>query len=93
VATSGRAHFRLCDLGLVLALLLSELRGLGVVPAEFAFWVGHPLLAPMLITGSWVPIEALLIASIGTRRASGSSACSCNSRSRTLMRGATRARS
>ena len=52
--------------GLVLALLLSELRGLGLVPAEFAFWVGHPLLAPMLITGSWVPIEALLIASIGT---------------------------
>jgi hypothetical protein len=28
--------------------------------------VGHPLLAPVLITGSWVPIEALLIASIGT---------------------------
>jgi hypothetical protein len=52
--------------GLVLALLLSELRGLGVVPPEFAFLVGHPLLAPVLITGSWVPIEALLIASIGT---------------------------
>ncbi len=52
--------------GLVLALLLSELRGLGVVPAELAFWVGHPLLAPMLITATWVPIEALLIASIGT---------------------------
>ena len=52
--------------GLVLALLLSELRGLGAVPPEFAFWVGHPLLAPVLITGSWVPIEALLIASIGT---------------------------
>jgi hypothetical protein len=52
--------------GLVLALLLSELRGLGLVPAELAFWVGHPLLAPVLITGSWVPIEALLIASIGT---------------------------
>jgi hypothetical protein len=52
--------------GLVLALLLSELRGLGIVPAELAFWLGHPLLAPVLITGSWVPIEALLIASIGT---------------------------
>jgi DnaJ domain/Tetratricopeptide repeat/RDD family len=52
--------------GLVLALLLSELRGLGAVPTDFAFWVGHPLLAPVLITGSWVPIEALLIASIGT---------------------------
>ena len=52
--------------GLVLALLLSELRGMGIVPPEFAFWLGHPLLAPILITGSWVPIEALLIASIGT---------------------------
>ena len=52
--------------GLVLALLLSELRGMGVVPVEFAFWVGHPLLAPVFITGSWVPIEALLITSIGT---------------------------
>jgi len=52
--------------GLVLALLLSELRGLGLVPPDLAFWVGHPLLAPMLITGTWVPVEALLIASIGT---------------------------
>ncbi|HTQ00138.1 MAG TPA: DnaJ domain-containing protein [Casimicrobiaceae bacterium] len=52
--------------GLVLALLLSELRGVGMVPSDLAFWVGHPLVAPILITGSWVPIEALLIASIGT---------------------------
>jgi uncharacterized RDD family membrane protein YckC len=52
--------------GLVLALLLSELRGLGIVPTDLAFWIGHPLLAPMLITASFVPIEALLIASIGT---------------------------
>ncbi len=52
--------------GLVLALLLSELRGLGAVPTDLAFWLGHPLIAPILITGSWVPIEGLLIASIGT---------------------------
>lgn len=52
--------------GLVLALLLSELRGVGLVPQELAYWLGHPLLAPMLITASWVPIEGLLIASIGT---------------------------
>jgi DnaJ domain/RDD family/Tetratricopeptide repeat len=52
--------------GLVLALLLSELRGVGLVPADLAFWIGHPLIAPMLITGSWIPIEALLIASTGT---------------------------
>lgn len=52
--------------GLVLALLLSELRGLGVIAPELAFWLGHPLIAPVLITASFVPIEALLIASIGT---------------------------
>ncbi|MCC7040785.1 MAG: DnaJ domain-containing protein [Burkholderiales bacterium] len=52
--------------GLVLALLLSELRGLGAIAPELAFWLGHPLVAPVLITASFVPIEALLIASIGT---------------------------
>jgi uncharacterized RDD family membrane protein YckC len=52
--------------GLVLALLLSELRALGAVPDTLSYWLGHPLLAPILITGSWVPIEALLIASVGT---------------------------
>jgi hypothetical protein len=31
-----------------------------------AFWIGHPLLAPILITGTWVPVEALLIASLQT---------------------------
>jgi uncharacterized RDD family membrane protein YckC len=51
--------------GLVLALLLSELRGLGAMPPDLAFWLGHPLVAPILITGSWIPIEALLIASVG----------------------------
>ena len=52
--------------GLVLALLLSELRGAGAVPEQLAYWLGHPLVAPILITGSWVPIEALLIASLAT---------------------------
>ena len=52
--------------GLVLALLLSELRALGSCPTNLSYWLGHPLLAPVLITGSWVPIEALLIASVGT---------------------------
>jgi DnaJ domain/RDD family/Tetratricopeptide repeat len=50
--------------GLVLALLLSTLHGAGVVGDNAAFWVGHPLLAPILITLSWVPIEGLLIASL-----------------------------
>ncbi|MBS0320866.1 MAG: DnaJ domain-containing protein [Proteobacteria bacterium] len=52
--------------GLVLALLLSELKGAGVIPDEWAFWLGHPLLAPVLITATWIPIEAALIASLGT---------------------------
>jgi hypothetical protein len=52
--------------GLVLALLLSELRGAGAIPNALVYWIGHPLLAPVLITGTWVPIEALLIASLQT---------------------------
>src|SRR5665213_2572039 len=52
--------------GLVLALLLSELRGADVVPETVASWLGHPLVAPTLITLSWVPIEGLLLASLGT---------------------------
>jgi len=52
--------------GLVLALLLSQLRALGVVADGVAYWLIHPLLAPMLVTASWMPIEALLITSVGT---------------------------
>ena len=33
--------------GLVLALLLSELHGAGIVSDDAAFWIGHPLLAPI----------------------------------------------
>ena len=65
--TWNRLAARLFDYaiwGLVLALLLSELHGAGVVGDQVAFWIGHPLVAPMLITASWVPIEALLIASL-----------------------------
>jgi hypothetical protein len=50
--------------GLMLALLLSELHGAGVIGDRAAFWVGHPLVAPTLITASWVPVEALLIAAL-----------------------------
>jgi uncharacterized RDD family membrane protein YckC len=50
--------------GLVLALLLSTLHSAGVVGDTAAFWVGHPLFAPIVITLSWIPIEALLIASL-----------------------------
>jgi hypothetical protein len=65
--TWNRLAARLFDYaiwGLVLALLLSELHGAGLVGDQAAFWIGHPLVAPMLITASWVPIEALLIASL-----------------------------
>jgi hypothetical protein len=50
--------------GLVLALLLSTLHGGGAVSDETAFWIGHPLFAPILITISWIPVEALLIAAL-----------------------------
>ena len=52
--------------GLVLALLVSELRGAEVLPDPVAALLVHPLLAPVLITLSWIPIEALLIASLQT---------------------------
>jgi uncharacterized RDD family membrane protein YckC len=52
--------------GLLLALLLSQLRAAGVVPPDAAAWLTHPLVAPILITLSFVPIEALLITAVGT---------------------------
>jgi uncharacterized RDD family membrane protein YckC len=52
--------------GLVLALLLSELRGVGLIPDHLAYLASHPLIAPIIITLSWVPIEALLIAAVGS---------------------------
>ena len=50
--------------GLMLALLLSELHGAGVIGDEAAFWAGHPLVAPILITATWIVVEALLIAAL-----------------------------
>jgi hypothetical protein len=52
--------------GLILALLVSELRNAGVLADPVIVWLAHPLLAPVLITLSWIPIEALLIASLQT---------------------------
>ena len=52
--------------GLVLALLLSEVRASGVFPERLGYWLGHPLVAPMVITASFIPVEALLIAALGT---------------------------
>jgi hypothetical protein len=52
--------------GLLLALLLSQLRSAGFVGEETSHWLAHPLLAPILVTVLFVPIEALLITSVGT---------------------------
>jgi len=52
--------------GIVLALLLSELRGVHLIPESAGYWLGHPLIAPVLITASWIAVEALLMASVGT---------------------------
>ncbi len=65
-ARLGARLFDYAIWGLVLALLVSELRGAGLLSEVLARWLGHPLLAPVLITGSWIPIEALLIASLQT---------------------------
>src|SRR3989449_10390117 len=50
--------------GLMLALLLSTLHSAGLVSDDTAYWIGHALVAPMLITLTWIPIEALLIAAL-----------------------------
>jgi len=52
--------------GLSLALLLSELRGMHVVSEGVGFALGHPLFAPVLITATWIPVEALLMAALGS---------------------------
>jgi hypothetical protein len=52
--------------GLMLALLLSQLRVLGVIGDGLAYWLMHPLLAPIVVTATWMPIEALLITAVGT---------------------------
>jgi len=52
--------------GLVLALLISELKSAGVLPDALIAALTHPLLAPVLITATWIPVEALLIASLQT---------------------------
>ena len=52
--------------GLLLALAMSQLRALGIVPADAAHGLAHPLVASVLITLAWTPIEALLITAVGT---------------------------
>ena len=52
--------------GITLAWPLAELSALGVVPETLAYWLAHPFVAPMLITASWVPIEAWLTTALHT---------------------------
>jgi hypothetical protein len=52
--------------GLILALLFSELELFGVMPEGVGYWLGHPLIAPMIIAATWVPVEALLIVALAT---------------------------
>src|SRR4029079_9359457 len=38
----------------------------GCIRTDVAYWLGHPLIAPIVITASFIPIEALLIAALAT---------------------------
>jgi hypothetical protein len=62
----GARMFDYAFWGIVLALLLNELRRAGVVPETVNYWLAHPLMAPVIITGTWVGVETLLMASVGT---------------------------
>jgi hypothetical protein len=62
----GARMFDYAIWGIVLALLLSELRGVRIVPDTAGVWLAHPLVAPVLITGTWIVVETLLMASLGT---------------------------
>ena len=52
--------------GLILAVPLAELQIVGVLSPGVAYWLGHPLVAPVVITASWIPVEAALIAAMQT---------------------------
>jgi hypothetical protein len=47
----GARMFDYAFWGIVLALLLSELRRAGIVPETVNYWLSHPLMAPVIITG------------------------------------------
>jgi hypothetical protein len=52
--------------GLTLAVLLAEMVALGAVSPALAERLSHPLVAPIAISATWIPIEALSIAAAGT---------------------------
>jgi Flp pilus assembly protein TadD len=64
-----RLAARLFDYGVWSAALLgiaAGLRAVGVLGPEAERWVLHPLAIPVWVTATWVPIEALLGAYVGT---------------------------
>jgi hypothetical protein len=62
----GARMFDYAFWGIVLALLAVRARSAGFVPDNEAYWLSHPLVAPVIITGTWVCVETLLMASVGT---------------------------
>ncbi|MCL2310215.1 MAG: hypothetical protein FWC42_08080 [Proteobacteria bacterium] len=64
-----RALARLFDYALwgwLLFFPLYELAKLDIVPRPLFQIIGNPLVAPVLITFTWIPAEALLMAAVGT---------------------------
>ncbi|MDR0250641.1 MAG: RDD family protein [Burkholderiales bacterium] len=64
-----RALARLFDYALwgwLLFFPLHELARLDIIPQGFFQTISNPLVAPMLITLTWIPVEALLMAAVGT---------------------------
>jgi hypothetical protein len=64
-----RLAARVFDYGIWGATLVAALHALDAytwVQPELAAWLANPFIAPILITGSWIPIEALLGASLNT---------------------------
>ena len=62
----GARMFDYAIWGIVLALLLSELHAGAIVSDALTIWLSHPLVAPVVITGTWIAVETLLLASLGT---------------------------
>jgi len=64
-----RAIARLFDYALwgwLLFFPLYELSKINAIPPELFQIISNPLVAPVLITVTWIPIEALLMAAVGT---------------------------
>ena len=66
----GRAWARACSITRS-GVSYSRCRSPNCAPAArwattLSYWLPHPLVAPIIITATWIPLEALLIAALGT---------------------------